>query len=97
MKYKTKVIFYSTKRHVFPNLNGKVYMPHFVIENTTDYLGIAFVSSNLNEFDLEGEAIVCALYESTGVDYQKLVPGVCFVIMEGKNKVGNGEVISILD
>ena len=97
MNYKTKVIFDSTKRHVFPILNGKVYMPHFVIENTTDYLGIAFVSSDLNEFDLEGEAIVCALYESTGVDYQKLVPGARFAIMEGKNKVGNGEVISILD
>ena len=97
MNYKTKVIFDSTKRDVFPNLNGKVYMPHFVIENTTDYLGIAFDSSNLNEFDIEGEAIVSALHESTGVDYQKLVPGARFAIMEGKNKVGNGEVISILD
>lgn len=97
MKYKTKVIFYSTQRHVFPNLNGKVYMPHFVIENTADYLGIAFVSSDLNEFDIEGEAIVCSLYESTGVDYRKLVPGVRFAILEGKNNVGNGEIISILD
>ena len=97
MKYKTKVIFDSTKRHVFPNLSGKVYMPHFVIENTADYLGIAFVSSDLNEFDIEGEAIVSALYESTGVDYQKFVPGARFSIVEGKNKVGNGEVISILD
>lgn len=97
MKYKIKVIFDSTKRHVFPNLNGKVYMPHFVIENATDYLGIVFVSSDLNEFDLEDEAIVCTLYETTGVDYQKLVPGTRFAIMEGKNKVGNGEVISIVD
>ena len=97
MNYKTKVIFDSTKRHVFPNLSGKVYMPHFVLENTTDYLGIAFVSSDLNEFDLEDEAIVCALYEGTGVDYQKLVPGASFAIIEGENKVGNGEVISILD
>ena len=97
MNYKIKAIFDSTKRRVFPNLNGKIYMPHFVIENTTDYLGIAFVSSDLNEFDIEGEAIVSALYESTGVDYQKLVSGACFSIMEGKNKVGNGEVISILD
>lgn len=97
MKFNIKVIFDSSKRHVFPNLNEKVYMPHFVIENTTDYLGIAFVSSDLNEFDLEGEAIVCALYEGTGVGYQKLVPGARFAIMEGKNKVGNGEVISILD
>ena len=39
-------------------------MPHFFIENTTDYLEIAFVSSDLNEFDIDGEAIVCTLYDT---------------------------------
>ena len=70
---------------------GTVYRPHFVIENTNEYLGIQFENLEKRKFN---EYILCdiiLLYE--GVDYSKLKKGASFEIKEGPYTVGKGFVI----
>jgi hypothetical protein len=91
-----KVIFYSNKRKSFPTLTSSIenragYRPHLVIKGTTKYLGIEFYRSQLQSFDKYGTASIRLLYD--GVDYSALKVGTKFDIFEGRNIVGEGEII----
>ena len=67
-------------------------MPHLMINGTKTYLRIAFVSSDLAKFDINGKAIVRTLYDHSL--YQNLIEGKEFSIREGNKIVGNGKIIS---
>ena len=69
---------------------GTTYRPHFVIKESSEYLGIQFESLEKASY---GEHILCdikLLYD--GVDYSNLVSGVVFEIREGPHTVGEGVV-----
>lgn len=90
------VRFDSTKRKSMPILNklkdGRSYRPHFVVEGTTEYLGVEFIESDLDCFDKEGDALVRAAFYGR-LEYEKMFQkGTQFSIMEGSNKVGSGIV-----
>lgn len=91
------IVFNSGKRKTMPVLNkaqdGGSYHPHFVVDGTSDYLGVEFIESDLENFDQEGFALVRMSYLGIhGVDYSKLVKGAKFSIMEGSDQVGHGVV-----
>lgn len=91
-KLKVKVKFNSTTRKSFPCLYY-AYRPHFVVDGDSEILGVEFLESDLNEFDVFGEAIVKLLYD--GVGYRKLQKGVKFKIVEGgATVVGEGYVLA---
>lgn len=95
-----KVIFFNDRRKEFPILSysikgGTSYRPHLIIKGTTEYLGVEFIQSQLQEFGLLGTAFIRLVYD--GIDYSNLKVGIKFDIVEGANIVGEGEVISFLD
>ena len=92
IKYEIQCIFDGNKRNIFPDLNSGTYMPHLMINGTKTYLRIAFVSSDLAKFDINGKAIVRTLYDHSL--YQNLIEGKEFSIREGNKIVGNGKIIS---
>ena len=90
------VRFDSTKRKTMPILNnckdGRPYRSHFVIEGTTEYLGVEFIESDLDCFDKDGDALVKAAFYGR-LEYEKMFQkGTRFSIMEGSDKVGSGIV-----
>ena len=85
-----KVKFYSGARKSFPCL-CYAYRPHFVVDGDSEMLGVEFLESDFNEFDVFGEAIVKLLYD--GVGYHKLQKGAKFSIVEGATSVGEGYVL----
>ena len=92
IKYEIQCIFDGNKRNIFPDLNSGTYMPHLVINETKTYLRIAFVSSDLTKFDINGKAIIRTLYDYSL--YHNLIAGKEFSIREGNKIVGNGKIIS---
>ena len=89
-KVKVDVVFYTGRRKTPPK--GNVYRPHFVVKDTSEYLGIQFENLIENPF---GTHILCdvkLLYD--GVDYSQLTPDTSFLILEGALIVGEGIVIS---
>lgn len=58
-------------------------------------MGVEFIQSQLQEFDLVGTSFIRLVYN--GIDYSNLKVGTKFDIIEGANIVGEGEVISFLD
>ena len=55
-------------------------------------MGVEFIQSQLQEFDLVGTSFIRLVYN--GIDYSNLKVGTKFYIVEGANIVGQGEVIS---
>ena len=84
------VKFYREKRKSIPTSNYG-YRPHFVVRGDSEYLGIEFIESELNEFNVFAEAVVKLLYDNVG--YHKLKEGVSFDILEGSTVVGEGYVL----
>ena len=64
--------------------------PHLVIKGDTEYLGVTFIDGEEVVFDKEIIASALPLYD--GVDYSGLTEGTKFMIMEGRNIVGEGIV-----
>lgn len=79
---------------IFPKLDEEIYRPHFVINGTKLYLGIEFESSDIEAFDQWGTGVVRTLYDFNL--YRDLLPGTEFTIREGKNIVGSGRIIEII-
>lgn len=80
-------------RKVLPDLSSGNYRPHLLIYGRPEgeYLGVQFMAcDDVVEFGSNIEVIVKLPYAK--VDYSRLVPGVCFIIKEGKHSVGSGSV-----
>lgn len=77
-----------------PWLNGYRYSPHFRVTNSSEFLGIEFVSGpDQVEFNVQYHAIARFLYEPN-VSYEALIEGTEFEILEGPKVVGKGKIIS---
>ncbi len=72
---------------------GTGYSPHFVVNGTSDYLGVRFLNipDNVKPNSMY-EQRVALLYADT-VDYSELTTGVDFEIREGGKTVGKGMVM----
>jgi translation elongation factor EF-Tu-like GTPase len=69
------------------------YRPHLVVE-PGQMLGVVFIQADV-PMPLPGEktiATVALMYE--GVDYSALVPGAVFDVVEGRQIVATGKVLS---
>ena len=93
-RYEIECSFDSQKRSVFPDLNGAAYRPHLVVKGTKDYLGIEFVSADVDEFDTPGRAEIVTLYSLAL--YENLNEGAEFTIREGPKIVGTGKILSVV-
>lgn len=87
-----KIKFFENKRKTSIRFSDGNYRPHFVVKNDSEYLGVQFIDGEEFVFEKEILGIVQPIYIDT-VDYSKLIPGVEFFIVEGKNLVGEGVVI----
>lgn len=89
------VKFYSGKRKQPPVFINGQYCPHFVVKGDTEYLGVSFIDGDYPVcFDTEYRVFVLPIYE--GINYEKLMKGTTFFIMEGSNMVGEGSVEDLL-
>jgi len=71
---------------------GTGYAPHFVIDETEDYLGVRFHNTPIGaSLDFEYVQEVELMYPT--VDYSRLVVGAKFQVREGPHVVGHGVVI----
>ncbi len=90
-----EVAFFKEKqmaRKTFPNLENRIYQPHFVVKGTKEYLGVCFVTGNIVELGEKTTAIIEMIYDN--VDYSLLFKADKeFYITEGANIVGQGKVI----
>ena len=93
-RYEIECSFDSQKRSVFPDLNGAAYRPHLVVKGTKEYLGIEFVSADVDEFDTPGRAEIVTLYSLAL--YENLNEGAEFTIREGPKIVGTGKILSVV-
>lgn len=67
------------------------YMPHLVVENGTEYLGVRFVGGPQPVFGVPAVYDLVLMYP--GVDYSPLVPGVIVTVREGGRVVARGQVL----
>lgn len=90
--YQIEFSFDSKKRETFPHLNDGTYWPHLMIDQTKTYLGVAFESSSIHEFDQVGEGIIRTIYRLDM--YEGFLPNTHFTIREGNKIVGEGKIVS---
>lgn len=94
-----EVTFFNTSdfhRKTVPLLNKCEYRPHFIVKGTNDYLGVCFIEGDAVALGKKTNAIVQTVY--TQVDYSALLqPNVKFDILEGRNIVGEGVVIDLIE
>jgi hypothetical protein len=89
-----EITFFDKGQHcrkIPPDLNGGKYSPHLVVKGQSDYLGIQFFEGENVILGKKVKGTAECLYE--GVNYDVLEPNVLFFIMEGGNKIGEGEII----
>ena len=69
--FMVKVIFHPHARKIVPAAG---YRPHIVIEDDTEreYLGVEFYDIEVDCLGRNGYAMCSCLYESEGVNYQKI-------------------------
>ncbi len=84
------VKFYKDVKKYIP-VTG--YRPHFIVNGTTQYLGIRFTDLPKTELGLETMAEVELVYDR--VDYSSLQVNTTFKIKEGPITVGEGVVIEV--
>ena len=87
------VTFFSKKRKTPPNLNNGKHYPHLLIKGSERLLGVNFIDGEDVTFDKPIQANALPVYET--VDYSDLQAGSEFLIMEGRNVVGEGIVNEI--
>ena len=84
---KVIVEFFGDKRRTLP---AAKYRPHFIVDGSTEMLGVEFTELNATAFDRKCAATVKTLYD--GVDYSELKRGAHFSVVEGATVVGKGYV-----
>lgn len=67
------------------------YKPHLLLEKCGEYLGVQFIKC----FDFQGDKMSCtvSLLYYPEVNYDRLIPGQKFDIMEGPKAIGKGVVL----
>ena len=68
------------------------YMPHAVVNEEGEYLGIRFLDGPVPQVGVAGEYRLALGYYPT-VDYTALQPGICFTLREGARVVATGRVL----
>ena len=69
------------------------YRPHFVADNSGEYLGVEFISGEVSAPQQDALVVVTPLFD---VDYSPLLRcGAMFAIMEGGKCVGTGRVEAV--
>ena len=67
------------------------YMPHLVVEGSTEYLGVRFVDGPQPVFGVPTVFELVLMYP--GVDYSPLVSGAVVTVREGGSIVARGRVL----
>ena len=85
-----EVIFYSGQRTSLPK---EGYRPDAVFNQVGDYWGITFIELPIEKFDNPTPAIIKFTFQNC--HYKEISLGQSFIIMEGRQQVGEGKIISI--
>ena len=93
-----EVLFYKEGqcRKTLPDFTERMYRPHLVVKGAKELLGICFIEGDTVQLGSKSNAIIETVYD--GVDYSTLLnPNTEFDIVEGRNVVGEGRVIEVLN
>jgi len=71
---------------------GRWYMPHAVVEGSTEYLGVRFLDGSRVPAGKPGRFVLSLMYFPR-VDYSALQPGARFTLREGGQVVAMGQVL----
>lgn len=89
-----EMVFFSAENEGRSTIPMPGYMPHFVIKDDTEYLGIRLIKTQDDIiFDRPTKCTIELLYYPN-VDYSKLRSGVLFEVREGPKIIGSGRIIS---
>ena len=90
----SEVFFYSNKRQYLPVVG---YRPDALLEgqNPDEYWGITFMDCSISEFDTWSTAKIKFTFQNS--HYDQVKEGQMFQIMEGRNAVGVGKVIRVVN